>query len=549
MGMFFGKRPSGGGVEAWEALRAGFRWDLPSRFNMAEACCTRWALAEPGRLALIHLAADGREHHFTYGAFEEQAARLARALAARGLERGDRVAILLAQAPEVLITHFAAWKLGAVTLPLFTPFGPDALQYRLADAGARMVVTDRDNFEKLASIRADLPDLAEVFCIDGAPAGARDFHAEIAAAAPLAQPVQTGPGDPALLVYTSGTTGPPKGVLHGHRVLIGHLPAVELHHEFFPRPGDRGWTPADWAWIGGLMNLALPCLLHGVPLLGHRMRRFDPEAAFALIAGQGVRNLFLPPTALRMMQGAMRSPGGMPAGMVVRTVSSGGESLGAGLREWARDAMGASVNEIYGQTECNLVISSCNALFETPEGAMGRVVPGHEVAIVGARGQVLGDGEVGEIAVRAPDPVMMLSYWNRPDAQESKFVNGWLRTGDLGLRDGAGFFTYVSRDDDVITSAGYRIGPSEIESCLAAHPDVVMAAAVGVPDDLRTEVVEAHVVLRAGLRGSEELARALIARVRRKVSPHVAPRCIHWAESLPMTATGKIMRRALRARS
>ncbi len=542
MGFYFTSAPQSGGAAGWEELRASFRWDLPARFNMAEACCGRWARAEPGRLALVHVAQGDEEQSFTYGALEEQAARLANALAARGLGRGDRIAILLAQAPEVLITHFAAWKLGAVTLPLFTLFGPDALQYRLADAGARMVVTDRANLEKLMDIRPDLPDLATVFCIDGAPAGALDFHAEIAAAAPLGPTADTGPDDPALLVYTSGTTGPPKGVLHGHRVLLGHLPAVELHHEFFPQPGDRGWTPADWAWIGGLMNLALPCLFHGVPLLGHRMRRFDPEAAFALIARHGLRNLFLPPTALRMMQSAPR----VPAGLSVRTISSGGESLGAGLREWARGAMGASVNEIYGQTECNLVISTCNALFETPEGAMGRAVPGHEVAIIDAEGRVLGPGEVGEIAVRAPDPVMMLGYWNRPDAQSAKFTGPWLRTGDLGTRDAAGFFTYVSRDDDVITSAGYRIGPSEIENCLTGHPDVVMAAAVGVPDDLRTEIVEAHVVLRAGVAGSEELAGALIARVREKVSPHVAPRRIIWAESLPMTATGKIMRRKLR---
>ena len=542
MGFYFNEPPQIGGIAGWEELRASFRWDLPARFNMAEACCGRWARAEPGRQALTHVSEGGEEISFTYGVLEEQAARLANALAARGLGAGDRIAILLAQAPEVLITHFAAWKIGAVTLPLFTLFGEEALAYRLADSGARMVVTDRANFAKLADIRADLPDLETIWCIDGAPAGALDFHAAIAAASPSFAPVSTGPDDPALLVYTSGTTGPPKGVLHGHRVLLGHLPAIELHHEFFPRPGDSGWTPADWAWIGGLMNLALPCLFHGVELLSHRMRKFDPEAAFALIARHRLRNLFLPPTALRMMQSAPR----VPEGLAVRTISSGGESLGAGLRAWARAHMGASVNEIYGQTECNLVISSCNALFDTPEGAMGRAVPGHEVAIIDHEGRALGAGEVGEIAVRLPDPVMMLEYWNRPEATAAKCAGGWLRTGDLGSHDGNGFFTYVSRDDDVITSAGYRIGPSEIENCLTGHEDVVMAAAIGVPDPLRTEVVEAHVVLREGVGGSEALAEALVARVREKVSPHVAPRRIVWAESLPMTATGKIMRRKLR---
>ncbi len=527
----------------WQQMRATFRWHIPARLNMAELCCTSWARVQPGRLALMHVDAQGRESRWSYGALEDHAARLASALAARGLGRGDRIAVFLQQGPEVLLTHFAAWKLGAVTLPLFTLFGDEALRYRLADSGACMVVTDGANLGKLHALLPDLPDLETVYCIDPDSSTADfglDFHAAIAAAQPLPSPEETGPDDPALLIYTSGTTGPPKGVLHGHRVLLGHLPAIELHHEFFPRPGDCGWTPADWAWIGGLMDMAIPCLYYGVPQLSRRMRKFDSDEAFSLIRTHGLRNLFLPPTALRMMQAAP-----VPDGVDIRTISSGGESLGADLLDWGRTALGASINEIYGQTECNLVICSSGAVEPVRPGAIGKPVPGHEVAIIDGAGRALAPGEVGEIAVRAPDPVMFLRYWNKPHATAAKFVNGWLKTGDLGQQDADGFFSFVARDDDVITSAGYRIGPTEIETCLCGHEDVLMAAAIGVPDPLRTEVVKAFVVLREGAQW-EGLEEALIARVRARVSPHVAPRSIERVAALPMTATGKVMRRALR---
>jgi acetyl-CoA synthetase len=317
---------------------------------------------------------------------------------------------------------------------------------------------------------------------------------------------------------------------------------VELQHEFFPQAGDVGWTPADWAWIGGLMDLAMPCLYHGVPLVSHRMRKFEPEAAFRLIGEHRVRTLFLPPTALKLMRQAR-----VPGDVDIRSVGSGGESLGADLHEWAAEALRAPINEIYGQTECNLVVSTCHAAMKMKPGSMGLAVPGHEVAVLDGAGREVAAGVTGEICVRAPDPVMFLGYWNQPAKTAEKVRDGWLRTGDLGVRDEEGYFTYVSRDDDIITSAGYRIGPTEIENCLTGHPDVVMAAAVGVPDPLRTEVVKAFVVLREGA-VREGLAERLIERVKARVSPHVAPREVAFVESLPMTATGKIMRRELRER-
>jgi len=524
----------------WDVMRREFRWNLPSQYNISASCCSQWAAHAPDQVALIHLSADGSEQRWTYGMLERASNSLANAFAARGLGRGDRLAILLQQGPEVLISHFAAYKLGAIALPLFTLFGEEALTYRLKDSGSMIVVTDADNLSKTMGLRGDLPDLAEIYSIEAAQAPVRDFHAEIAAASDVLAPVTTTPDDPALLIYTSGTTGPPKGVLHGHRALLGHLPAIELHHEFFPQKGDRGWTPADWAWIGGLLNMALPCLHYGVPLISRRMRKFDPDEAYDLMARHKMRNLFMPPTALKLMQQAR-----VPEGVKLRSVGSGGESLGAPLLEWAQATLGCHINELYGQTECNLVLTSQGGGGHQVAGAIGRAVPGHDVTVLGVDGQELVAGEMGEIAVRHPDPVMFLRYWNMPEATAAKFTGDWMRTGDLGVCDEAGYFTFASRDDDVITSSGYRIGPSEIEHCLSGHPDVVMAAVIGVPDALRTEIVKGFVVLREGANW-DGLEAVLIQRVRDKVSPHVAPRMIKQIKALPMTTTGKIMRRELR---
>jgi acetyl-CoA synthetase len=369
----------------------------------------------------------------------------------------------------------------------------------------------------------------------------RGIWEEIAAASEVCVPEPVGAEDPAVLIYTSGTTGSPKGALHAHRFLIGHLPSVELQHEFFPQPGDVGWTPADWAWIGGLMDLAMPCLYHGVPLVSHRMRKFDPEAAFRLIGAHRVRTLFLPPTALKLMRQAGAGD-----------VSTSGR-WGRGARASARTCTTGRGRRSGRRSTRSTGRRSATSCLDLPRGD-GAEAREHGARRAGARGGGAGrrgaevaPGVTGEICVKAPDPVMFLGYWNQPDKTAEKLRDGWLRTGDLGTRDADGYFTYVSRDDDIITSAGYRIGPTEIENCLTGHPDVVMAAAVGVPDPVRTEVVKAFVVLREGA-VREGLAEALIARVKARVSPHVAPREVAFVDSLPMTATGKIMRRELRGR-
>jgi acetyl-CoA synthetase len=528
----------------YDELRRKFRWQVPARYNIGVDCCDTWAARDPQRLAILHVHGDGHSEDITYGWLRETSNRFANVLAAHGIGRGDRVAILLPQAPEVAAAHLAIYKLGGVALPLASLFGIDALSYRLQNSGAKAIVTDTPGLAKLAEIRADLPTLGLTLSIDSAADGALDFHASLVRASTEFTAVDTTADDPAMMVYTSGTTGPPKGALHGHRVLLGHLPGIETHHEFLPQPGDRMWTPADWAWAGGLLNILLPGLHYGVPVVARRFERFDPEEAYALMASAGVRNAFIPPTALRMLRSIPNPQGRHDIRM--RTIGSGGESLGAETLEWGRSAFGLAINEFYGQTECNLVLSGCAAIGVTRPGAIGKPVPGHEVAVIRDDGTRCDIGEQGQIAVKRPDPVMFLEYWDRPDATRDKFIGDWMTTGDEAIVDEDGYYHFVGREDDVITSAGYRIGPTEIEDCLIRHPAVALAAAVGKPDPLRTEIVKAFIVLKEGVAPTNALAADIQDFVRTRLSAHEYPREVSFIDSMPMTTTGKVIRRLLR---
>ncbi|MFL5036575.1 MAG: acyl-CoA synthetase [Microvirga sp.] len=528
----------------YDGLVAAFRWRIPARYNIGVDVCDRGAAAEPERAAILEIGPDGRVAALTCGALRERSNRLANALRARGIGRGDRVAILLPQGAAVPIAHIAVYKLGAVALPLAALFGIDALAYRLADAGAKALVTNAAGLGKLQEIRPDLPALECVISTDGPDGSAEGFSRVLEAASPDFTPVDTAADDPAMMIYTSGTTGPAKGALHAHRVLLGHLPGVEMPHEFLPQPGDRLWTPADWAWAGGLLNVLLPGLHHGVPVVARKTEKFDPEEAFRLMADHQVRNTFVPPTALRMLR-TVPNPRGRFA-LALRTIASGGETLGAETFAWGREALGLTINEFYGQTECNLVLSSCAAIGVAKPGAIGKPVPGHKVAVIRDDGSRCEPGELGQIAVARPDPVMFLSYWNKPGATEAKFIGDWMTTGDQGLLDEDGYVRFVGRDDDVITSAGYRIGPGEIEDCLIRHPAVALAAAVGKPDPVRTEIVKAFIVLKEGYSASDTLASEIQGFVRGRLSAHEYPREISFRSNLPLTTTGKVIRRLLR---
>lgn len=487
-------------------------WDLPTTLNMADQC-----LDHPdGAVAIIDLTHARKD--ITFGALRQMVDGLAHALRAR-ITGGDRVGVLRSQSPWCLAAHLAIWKVGAISVPLFKLFKHDALATRLGDAGCQLVITDKDGVGLIGGLATPL--VPEDMALDLRPA-------------PTAQ---TAPDTPAILIYTSGTTGKPKGALHGHRILTGHLPGVVVSHDYLGQPGDVLWTPADWAWIGGLFDVALAGLALGVPVVAGPTGKFDPPAVRALCASAGVRNVFFPPTALRMLKASgVAIPG-------LRSVASGGEPLGAQMLEWGRQALGLTINEFYGQTECNMVASSCAADFAPRPGCIGKAVPGFEITVLDGDGQPT-EGE-GDVAIRKGAASMMLGYWNQPEATDAKFNGDWMITGDRGAWDGD-YLRFVGREDDVITSSGYRIGPAEIEDCLLTHPDVVTCGVVGKPDPLRTEIVKAYVVVRprSGIRGKD-----LQAWVKSRLSTHAYPREIEFLQNLPMTITGKVIRKELKARA
>ena len=532
----------------YDDLYRNFRWDIPARFNIATACCDRHADGT-GRLALIYLDEDGGAARTSFDAVSEFSRRFANVLKADGLVRGDRVAVFLSQSLELPIVHIAAFRSGLVSIPLFALFGEDALEFRLSNSGAKAVVTDATGWEKLAKIRDRLPELRHIYVIGDrafegvAPEGVTPFWSALKAASPEFATVDTSADDPALIIYTSGTTGNPKGALHAHRVVLGHLPNVEMCHDFFPKPGDLMWTPADWAWIGGLINALFSAWYHGVPIVGGRARKFEPQAAMAMMADHGIRNVFLPPTALKLMRQADVKHDGVR----LRSIFTGGESLGGELLDWVRATFGVDAHEVFGQTECNLVVGSNSKLFPIRPGSMGKATPGFDVRIVNERGEELPRGTRGIIGVRQPNPCTMLEYWRNPEGTAKKYAGEFLLTGDLGIQDQDGYFWYVSREDDVITTAGYRVGPSEIEHTLMKHPAVAMSAVVGIPDPIRTESIKAWIVLRPGFTPGDALAREIQDFVKVQLAAHEYPRFVQFAESLPLTATGKVLRRELRA--
>lgn len=510
----------------YRQARSQFHWRIPSAFNMGVACSDA---ADPGSIALVSDDGSGRFDEVTFGELSARSNSLARALSDFGVRRGERVGVVAPQSLETGLTHLALWKMGAISLPLASLFGPDALSYRLDDAGAALIISSPANREKVGQAVPHLPLLTT----DGEEfvSGRRsptDFSA-----------VVTSAEDPAYLIYTSGTTGPPKGALHAHRSLFGHLPGFELYYEYAPQPGDVIWTPADWAWIGGLMDVLVPAWYHGMTVLTTPMD-FEPQAAIELMARHGVTAAFLPPTALKLM----RAAGIDGAGLRLRAVFTGGEPLGEEIHRWSVEELGCPINEGYGQTECNLVIGNCASTWPVRPGSMGRALPGHRVAVLDDAGAPVVD-QLGEICVRRPDPVMMLGYWNRPQATSDKFRGEWLATGDLGVEDRDGYFWFQSRSDDVINSRGYRIGPGEIEESLMRHEAVALCGVRGVTDELRGQVPVAWVVLRGGQTPSPDLAQSLCDHVRNRLAAHEVPARIHFVDELPRTTTGKLMRRSL----
>ena len=540
------------GQDRYREICNAFHWQVPPRFNIAWECCGRWA-HERDRVALYCEDAAGNAASYTYRDLQQQANRLSNALVALGVKRGDRVAIVLPQRVETAVAHIACYQMGAVAMPLSVLFGPDALEYRLQNSEAVVALGDAASLPNLAQVRDQCPLLKHVIGV----AGARESNVHaldelLAKAAPQFERVDTGAEDPAILIYTSGTTGPPKGALAAHRSILGNLPGFQHSQDMFPRAGDLFWSPADWAWTGGLMDALLPTLYFGQPILGYR-GRFDPEKAFYLMQKYAVTNTFLFPTALKMMMKTVAKPR-EKYDLALRSIMSAGEALGETVFAWCRDSLGVTVNEMFGQTEINYIVGNSHELWPAKPGSMGRPYPGHRVAVIDDDGTVLPAGEIGDVAVNRnwregePDAVFFLGYWKNDAATQGKYTGDWCRTGDLAKMDADGDLWYQGRADDVFKSASYRIGPSEIENCLVKHAAVANAAVVPSPDAERGNIVKAFIVLTVGYTPSKDLEVEIQEHVRGKLAPYEYPKEIEFIEALPMTTTGKVQRRILRLR-
>ena len=536
--------------DTYEGAREGFGWEFPDGYNIAWDCLRKHE--ETARPALYQAYPDGRRETYTFDDLDSQSSQVAHALEARGVGRGDRVAVVVPQKPANPLTHLACWKLGAVSLPLSVLFGPDALRYRLQDSGARVVVADESVLDTVEGIRGDCPDLEHVVAVDADGGEGVERFEGVRRDQPTDHAIaDTDEATPAIIMYTSGSTGPPKGVLHGHGVWVGHCPAFSMYFE--QRVDGVYWTPADWAWIGALGDLVFPAWHYGRPVVGYPMGGFDAGTAFELCEEFGVTDTFLPPTAIRMLMGVDDPT--EQYDLSLRAICSGGEPLTPEILDWADEELeGVAVNELYGQTEANLLVTNCRAWFPAQAGSMGKPVPGHDVAIVDQEtGERVETDEVGMIAVRrGEDPVIFQEYWNEPEKTAQARIeaadggNDWHLTEDLGYRDADGYVWFKARDDDVIITSGYRVGPGEVESAVLEHPDVAQVGVVGVPDETRGEIIKAFVQPVAGVDGDDALRAAIRDLVRDRLAKYEYPRDIAFIEELPTTTTGKIQRRKLR---
>ena len=551
--------------DRYEQLHAAFRWQVPGDFNIAEACCGRWARDTPKATAIYFDSDSGCRAQYSYAQLQRAANRLSNALLNQGVRRGHRVAIVLPQRFETAVAHIAIQQIGAVAMPLSMLFGPEALEYRLQDSGAVLAIAACEVLPALREVKARCPAMRRVLAVGECPLEPDELHWMEALQAEEARfkPVATRADDPAILIYTSGTTGNPKGALIPQRALIGNLTGFIASQNWFgfdpfdaAKPSDAiFWSPADWAWTGGLMDALLPTLFFGRPIVAFQ-GRFSAAKAFELMAAYGVTHSFLFPTALKAMMKAEPRP--RRHGLKLRALMSAGEAVGDAVFAWCRDALGVPVNEMFGQTEMNYVVGNCQALWPARPGSMGRAYPGHRVAVIDDEGRECAPGEVGEVAVHArdrhglPDPVFFLGYWNNEAATRAKFTgdpaDSWCRTGDLARMDADGTLWYAGRADDMFKSAGYRIGPGEIENCLLKHPAVANAAVVPKPDAERGALVKAYVVLAEGHVGNPALVDALQAHVKARLAPYEYPKEIEFIDALPMTTTGKVQRRVLRLR-
>jgi len=535
----------------YDHLYNTFNLNIPPKFNIASATIDKFA--KTNRIALKNLKYNGEFENLSFRFIQKKSNQLANALDNLNLNKNDRVGIILGQCPETLISHISCFKSGKISIPLFNLFGIDALKFRLIDSSSSAVICDKDGLEKLMKIKHDLPSLKHIICTDKKESD-NDilfFDGLLNRSKDEYKNVNTNSEDPALIIYTSGTTGDPKGALLPHRTLLGHIPGVEMPHEFLSSDlsnNDCFWTPADWAWIGGLFDVLLPSLYFGIPVISFRSSKFDPEFTFDLMEKFEVKNTFLPPTSLKMMKSfnLYKSRDKLH----LRTVGSGGEALGEELLNWGKEILNVGINEFYGQTECNLTVSNNGLIMKQKLGSIGRPVPGHKVKLMKDDGTFISKSDdEGEIVVQSNSPSIFSGYWNNDKETQKKIIDGWLHTGDYATVDDEGYFYFKGRKDDLINSSGYRIGPTEIENTILSLQEVEMVAVVGVPDELRGEIIKAVIVPREKSllkNKNENLKDKIKEHVKQNLAAHEYPRLIEFVKELPLTTTGKIKRNLIR---
>lgn len=533
--------------KSYEEICDKFTWDIPEHFNIADAVCDRWA-DDPNLIALSHEAIDGSVTDYSFVQIKQYANQLANLMASLNVSQGDRVVVMLTQSPECAISHLACFKSGIVSCLASVLFGPDGIQHRLQATGAKVCITNTANLDKVRAVQSSCPELRHIIVTDSVTEGDAGqsilpFWRSLARQLETFQNVKTRSEDTAWISFTSGTTGQPKGVLMPHRLLLGNKPLFEYYYDYGPRQDDRLWSPADWAWIAGLINILLIGWYSGARVVSTDMQGFNAQEAFRILGEHKVTVSLLTPTVLKLMR---QIDADESKKLDLRVVLSGGEAVGKELALWADERFGLTISEGFGQTECNGMIGTNPRLMNVRHGSLGKAMPGSVCAIVDDDGHEVAAGVPGNIAIKRPHPAMFSGYLNNPAATDAKFVNDWMMTGDLGEQDEDGYLWFHGRIDDVITSSGYRIGPTEIEDCLLKSPAVQLAAVIGVPDETRTEIIKAFIIVADGIEADETLADGLKALVRDHLAKHEVPRLIEFVDSLPMTTTGKIMRRSLR---
>jgi acetyl-CoA synthetase len=520
----------------YEEMRAAFRWDVPARYNIAADVLDKH---EPGRTAMFWEDWQGNERTLTFGELQSLANRAANVLREAGVREGDRVAVTLPPVPEAAATFLAVYKLGAILLSLSVLYGDDAIAHRLRDSGAKVVVTDAENRPRIDAVRDGLPGLERVLVLG------EDLDGLLAAASDRFETLDTAADAPAQLYYSSGTTGLAKGILHAHRYLLAHC-EFDVCHDI--RDDEVFHSTGEWAWIAGIVPGILAPWRYGAPIAVFRRHGgYDPAQTLHVLERHRVRNMFATPTALRAMAAlgdvAERFPG-----IDLRITCSAGEPLNPEVIRWFRSQFGIDVLDYYGLTESYPLCGNFPTM-EVRPGSMGKPIPGWEMALLDGDENPVPEGETGEICLQArSNPHYPLGYWGKPEESEEVFGGPWFHTKDVARRDEDGYVWYEGRNDDVIISAGYRIGPFEVESAMVEHPSVVEAAAVASPDERRGNVVKGFVRVADGVEPSEELARSIREHVRSRLGAWAYPREIEFVDDLPKTLTGKIRRIELRER-